>query len=155
MMYQLGFVQFELMTLAPQTVTRSNKYRWASNNRMGGRPSKQFVGQGDDKITFDGVIFPEFSGSASLLEAILRPYIVYFPSLKSPAVGLWLIEVLRGLAAKGEPQPLMRGDGHYMGLYCVESVDETDTNLIAEGVPLKQEFKLELSHYGRDQYVRV
>ena len=131
MMYQWGLYQFEMQTAAPQTVTRDNEYRWAGHNRIGQRPSKQFMGKGEDRITFDGAIFPEFAG------------------------GLFQLEYLHALAGVGKAFPLMRGDGWFYGLYCLTKIGETDTAMIAEGVPLKQEFRLEFEHYGKEMYVRV
>ena len=132
MMYQLGGYQFEeLQTAAPQSYTRTVEYRWAGHNRIGQRPSKQFIGVGEESITFEGVIFPEFIRN------------------------IWQVEEMRQQAATGTPFPLVRGDGTFFGLYCIERVEETGESMIAEGVPLKQTFRLELKHYGRDQYART
>lgn len=132
MMYQLGSYQFsELETAAPQTVNRSTEYRWAGHNRIGQRPSKQFIGPGDETITFEGVVFTEFVRN------------------------IWRIEAMRSQASEGTPFPLMRGDGTFLGLYCIARVEETGENLIEVGVPLKQVFRLELQHYGRDQYAQT
>ncbi|MFX6884252.1 phage tail protein, partial [Acinetobacter baumannii] len=60
MMMIFGVFVFSLPTATYQTLKRQTNWRHASNSRVGDMPDYQFVGRGDDVITLDGSIMPEF-----------------------------------------------------------------------------------------------
>lgn len=117
---------FNLDTAAFDELRRSTEFRWASQERLGRRPAQQGVGMGDEKITLKGVIFPGFKG------------------------GLKQLDTLRTLGAQLQPLTLTTGYGDVLGTWCLKSVDEEQSSLIAGGIPRKQAFTLEFVRYGDD-----
>lgn len=66
-------------------------------------PDYQFIGRGEDVITLDGSIMPEFMGTPLSLTA------------------------LRVMGDTGKSFPLISGTGKIFGLYFLEDVEETQT----------------------------
>ena len=123
-MMALGQFLFSLDTLAFQEAQRSSDFRHPSNSRVGARPARQFVGPGEDKLTFTGCQVPEFKGERAALDT------------------------LRKMADAGAAYALVRGNGgeaNVLGAWVIESVQETGHIFIAEGVPRKVEFTLQLA----------
>ncbi len=58
MMMSLGLFLFEIGTLPYQQLARSSEYRFAESERFGARSAQQFTGEGDDKITLSGALYP-------------------------------------------------------------------------------------------------
>lgn len=124
MLMQLGFYQFELNAAMYQELTRRTEYRWASKNRVGKRPAKQFMGVGEDTMTLVGVIYPEFRG------------------------GYDQIDKMRDMGESGKPFLMVSGDGVIFGFWEIDMVEEKQTHIKKLGAPKKQEFTMELSFYG-------
>ena len=124
-MLALGDYRFSLDAAAYQELQRSAAYRWASQPRLGRRPARQFVGQGEETITLNGTIYPHYRG------------------------GLGQVDALRSEAAAGRPLQLVTGAGAVLGLWVVERVEETQ-RLFDNGDPRRVSFHLELAHYGDD-----
>lgn len=122
-MMQLGSFQFSIMTAVYQELIRKNEYKWPSQHRFGQRPSRQFVGVGDETMQLPGVIYPEYRG------------------------GFQQIEAMRNLAARGQPLLLVDGLGKLWGRWVIESIDEKQTLFAAFGAPRKQEFTLSLARF--------
>lgn len=122
-MMQLGSYQFGLSTAAYQELLRRSGYRWASQDRFGQAPARQYTGPESETIELTGVIYAEFRGGTGQLSAI------------------------RALAAKGLPQRLIDGTGRLMGRWVIESVEETQSTFAAKGYPRKQEFTLHMSSF--------
>jgi phage protein U len=120
-MMALGQFLFGLDTLAYHDAQRSSDYRHPANSRVGARPARQYVGPGEDKLTLTGCQAPEFRGDRKALDT------------------------LRDMAADGAAYALVRGNGgggNVLGAWVIESVAETGTIFIAEGVPRRVEFTL-------------
>lgn len=122
-MMQLGSFQFSIMTAVYQELIRKNEYKWPSQHRFGQRPSRQFVGVGDETMQLPGVIYPEYRG------------------------GFQQIEAMRNIAARGQPLLLVDGLGKLWGRWVIESIDEKQTLFAAFGAPRKQEFTLSLARF--------
>lgn len=122
-MMQLGSYQFGLSTAAYQELMRRSGYRWASQDRFGQSPARQYTGPETETIELSGVIYAEFRGGTGQLSEI------------------------RALAAKGLPQRLIDGTGRMMGRWVIESVEETQSTFAAKGYPRKQEFTLHISSF--------
>lgn len=125
-MMRLGSFDFSLSTAAYQQFSRSTAYRWQGQNRYGQLPAQQFTGYGDDTVTLEGVIIPEFSG------------------------GLHQLDKLRAEADKGEPLKLIDGLGYVWGPWVIQSIEETQSVLLSNGLPRRLEFNLKLIRYGLD-----
>ncbi|MNT14296.1 Phage P2 GpU [compost metagenome] len=81
---------------------------------------------GDEKISIKGAIFPSFKG------------------------GLGQLQALRSIGRQLQPLTLTTGYGEVLGRWCLTSVDEDQSNLLAGGIPRKQGFSLEFVSYGDD-----
>lgn len=122
-MMQLGSFQFSIMTAVYQELIRKNEYKWPSQHRFGQRPSRQFVGVGDETMQLPGVIYPEYRG------------------------GFQQVEAMRRIAALGQPLLLVDGLGKLWGRWVIESIDEKQSLFAAFGAPRKQEFTLSLARF--------
>ena len=100
-MMMLGAFKFSLNTAAFQEVQRSTSWRWPAQERIGQHDALQFTGPGEDRVTFPGVIYPDFKG------------------------GTGQIESLRKIARAGKPVRLISAGGAILGLFVIESIDET------------------------------
>lgn len=123
-MMALGSYRFAIDSSAYQTLTRNQSYRWVSQERLGARPARQFIGPGDDTIELSGVIYPSFAG------------------------GLGQLDRLREEANKGEALSLIDGLGFTWGKWVILSIQEEATFFFPNGSPQKQTFTMSLNHYG-------
>ena len=126
MMAALGQFTFALNTLAFQELRRSTSWRHPSNPRVGARPARQFVGLGDETITLTGLQAPEFMGDRKALDR------------------------LREMANQGNAYALVNGAGENFGAWVIESIDETGTLFVREGVPRRVEFTINLARVDDD-----
>ncbi|WP_369303062.1 phage tail protein [Pseudomonas sp. N2-5-1-1] len=117
---------FNLDTAAFDELTRSTEFRWASQERLSRRPAQQAVGQGDEKLTLKGTIYPGFKG------------------------GLKQLDTLRTIGGRLQPLTLTTGYGEVIGTWCLKTINEEQGALLHGGIPRKQGFSLEFVRYGDD-----
>lgn len=117
---------FNLDTAAFAELRRQTSFRWASQERLTRSPAQQATGQGDDKISLKGSIYPLFKG------------------------GLGQLQTLRSIGRQLQPLSLITGYGEVLGTWCLTSIDEEQGSLLAGGIPRKQGFSLEFVSYGDD-----
>ncbi|ORL68357.1 phage tail protein [Pseudomonas putida] len=117
---------FNLDTAAFDELVRKTAYRWAGQERLTREIAQQAVGQGEDKLTIKGAIFPLFRG------------------------GIGQLNELRSIGRRLQPLTLTTGYGEVLGTWCLLSVDEEQGALLAGGIPRKQGFSLEFVAYGND-----
>lgn len=126
-MMAIGPFRFSMSTAAYQRLTRTSEWRWPAQNVIGGKPVKQFVGPGEDRIEIQGAIYPAF---------------------RRQRQGLAQLAYMREAAAMGEPHLMVDGTGRVWGLFVIESVTEDQAVFFADGAPRKIEFSMSLSAYG-------
>ncbi|OAI93518.1 phage tail protein [Pseudomonas putida] len=117
---------FNLDTAAFEELRRQTAFRWAGQERLSRSIAQQAVGQGEDKISLKGVIYPDGK------------------------VGLKQLETLRSIGRALRPLSLVTGYGEVLGNWCLLSVEEEQSSLLAGGIPRKQSFSLEFVSYGDD-----
>lgn len=117
---------FNLDTAAFDELRRQTAFRWAGQERLTRSIAQQAVGLGDDKITLKGAIFPAFKG------------------------GLGQLQALRSIGRQLQPLSLTTGYGEVLGNWCLTSIEEEQSHLLAGGIPRKQGFSLEFVSYGDD-----
>jgi phage protein U len=117
----LGLFVFRLQTLPYQTLQRNVDYRWPSNSRIGLRPTLQFLGVSEEKITLSGVLMPEITG------------------------GKVSMQLLDAMAVDGRAWPLLEGTGTIYGMFVVNSVSETRSEFFSDGSARRIEFSLTLT----------
>ncbi|CAN7258916.1 phage tail protein [Variovorax sp. LjRoot84] len=127
MMMAFGQFVFSLPTLAYQDLQRQTSWRHASNSRIGARPSRQFVGPGDDTFNLSGLLAPELTGSTAALDE------------------------LREMANAGAAWPLVDGNGIVYGQFVIESLNETKTLFMQDGTARRIEFQLQLARVDDDR----
>lgn len=126
-MLALGDYRFAISTAAYQDLERTNEWRWASVERIGAAPAKQFVGPGDDTVSMSGIIYPHFIAARQGLEQVSR---------------------MRQEANLGLPRLLVDGSGRVWGLYCITSLHERQKVFFSDGRPRAIEFDVSLVAYG-------
>jgi phage protein U len=117
---------FNVETAAFDELRRQTGFRWAGQERLTRDIAQQAVGQGEDKLTIKGVIFPAFKG------------------------GIGQLDTLRGIGRKLGPVSLVTGFGAVLGTWCLTNVEEEQSALLGGGIPRKQSFSLEFVKYGDD-----
>ncbi|EDS9008742.1 phage tail protein [Salmonella enterica] len=121
MMLALGMFVFMRQTLPYQSMQRSADYSWASNSRIGKRDAFQYLGEGEDKITLSGDLYPELTG------------------------GKFSMLTLYAMAEQGRAWPLISGSGWIYGMFIVSNVSEIGTVFFEDGSPRKISFTLSLT----------
>ncbi|MGF6591073.1 phage tail protein [Pseudomonas sp. 2835] len=117
---------FNLDTAAFDELRRQTAFRWAGQERLSRSIAQQAIGQGEDKLSLKGAIFPGHKG------------------------GLKQLDTLRSIGRRLQPLSLTTGYGEVLGNWCLLSLDEEQSNLLAGGIPRKQTFNLEFVSYGDD-----
>lgn len=120
MMMIYGMMPFMRQTLSYDGLQHNIDYRWATNSRVGQRPSAQFIGPGDEKITLNGELRPEITG------------------------GLASLLLVKLLANKGRAWPLIGGNGIIYGMYVIENFASSHSDLYKDGSARKITFTLSL-----------
>lgn len=120
MMMTLGMFVFTLKTVPYQELQQQKEWRHASNNRVGKRPSLQFVGPDTDTITLSGVLMPAITGGSLSMLA------------------------LETMAETGKGWPLIEGSGTIYGMYVISSMSRTKSEFFSDGAPRKVEFTITL-----------
>lgn len=121
MMMIYGMFVFSLSTAAYQDLQRQTNWRHASQSRINARPSRQYLGPDDDKITLGGTLLPQFTG------------------------GQQNIDHLRALADDGKAWPLIEGSGYYYGMHVIESINESKSAFFRDGAAAQIDFSLTLA----------
>lgn len=120
MMAALGLFVFMLKTTPYQSLQYQQSWRLAFNNRIGARPSFQFLGPNNDTITLTGVLYPEITGGRLSLLA------------------------LQLMADSGKAWSFLDGHGNIYGMYIIESFDQTKSEFFKDGAARKLEFSVTL-----------
>lgn len=120
MLMALGLYVFGMHTTPYQNLQRQVTWRHPSSSRVNARPSSQFAGRGDEFITPSGVLYPEVTGGRISLTA------------------------LEAMADEGLAWPLLEGTGWFYGLFVIEELFTTGSELFPDGAARKIEFSLKL-----------
>ena len=125
MMMSIGQFVFSLSTLAYQDFQRQQEWKHPATPRVGARDAHQYVGEGDDTITFSGWIAPGFNGDITSLDD------------------------LRDLADEGRANVLVEGTGRIFGEFVITHLSEGRTLFFEDGFPRRVEFSLSLKRVDR------
>ena len=120
----LGSYRFSVATGGFYESQRETSWRWASQEVIGAAPRKQYVGPGDDTLTLQGTIFPQYRG------------------------GIGQVDLMRTQAGLGQPLPLMTGWGAFLGNYVITHISEIRTVFTSDGAPKKIDFVIGLERYA-------
>lgn len=126
-MMVIGFYPFMLDTATYDTLKRRATWRWQAQDRIGRKPAQQFLGSGAQEITLQGEIMPHWKGGQNQVAA------------------------MRLQADLGAPLMLIEGYGGFvLGRWVITAIDETKTELAANGAPHVIQFTMTLREYGDD-----
>ncbi|MEI2830233.1 phage tail protein [Pseudomonas mosselii] len=117
---------FNLDTAAFDQLRRQTRFRWAGQERLSRPSAQQAVSLGEESINIRGAIFPGFKG------------------------GIGQLQTLRSIGRQLLPLSLTTGYGEVLGTWCLTSIEEEQSVLLAGGIPRKQGFSLEFVSYGQD-----
>lgn len=110
MLLQIGPLQFDVAPMNAHELTRDAAADYARKDIIGRRKGYEFVGEGDEKRTIKGKLFPLKTG------------------------GLGALQLLHSLRQSGTAQYLVRGDGAALGWFVITNVGEVHTYLDRNGV---------------------
>jgi len=110
MLLQIGPLQFDIAPMNAHQITRERDTDYARKEVIGRRKIYEHVGEGDDKLTIIGKLFPFKSGGSGALQ------------------------LLHTLRETGTAQYVMRGDGYVMGWFVITKVGEVHQHLSTDGV---------------------
>lgn len=122
MLMSLGQFIFKTSTLAFQEIQRQRAWNYADNSVVFGRPKKQFTGAGEDSVTLPGLIYEEYGFGTR-----------------------FALDELASMADTGQGYVLMDGSGYLYGVFVIDSIDETKSILMDNGVPRKIDYTFKLS----------
>ncbi|MGQ8707238.1 phage tail protein [Serratia sp. TSA_198.1] len=128
MMLTLGLFVFMLRTLPYQSMNRQLSYRWPTGNRVGQRPSAQFLGMDAETITLSGQLLPELTGGRLSLLA------------------------LQTMAEQGRAWPLIEGTGTIYGMFVIEKITQDNKQFFANGQPREINFSITLKRVDESLY---
>lgn len=117
---------FSLDTVSFHELQRRTSWRHPSTPRVGARPQRQFLGEGDDTITLNGLVAP---GQFGKLESL---------------------DELRTMADEGDAYVLVDGTGRVYGAFVIEGMNEGQTLHNPDGTPRRVEFSIELARVDDD-----
>lgn len=120
MMMTLGWFVFMRSTVAPQSQQDEKSWRHLGNNRVGARPSYQYLGPDDELSTLSGVLYPELTG------------------------GPVSLDMLNSMGDSGRAFPLIQGDGVMRGSFVIEGISTTRSEFFQDGSARKIEFSIKL-----------
>ncbi|MBP6894318.1 MAG: phage tail protein [Pseudacidovorax sp.] len=122
----LGLFVFQLDTLSYQELQRRTSWKHASQPLVGARNASQYLGPGEDTITLQGLLIPEFTGEAASLD------------------------MLRAMADTGAAWVLIEGTGTLYGAFVIKEMTETRTLFYEDGTARRIEFSLTLERVDQD-----
>lgn len=121
----LGEFRFGVDTIPYSAIEQTTKFKWREQGRIGNDPKLQFLGTEAKKVTLNGVFFPSLRGGYEQMPALIEQ------------------------ADKGEPLAMVDSRGNSLGLWVVEEVGERLTHLYADGLPRKNQFRIQIKRYER------
>ncbi len=128
MLMSLGQFVFMTTSLAFKEIQRQRSWNYANNAVAFGRAKKQFMGAGEDSVTLPGLIYEEYGFGSR-----------------------FALDDLASMADTGQGFVLMDGSGYLYGVYVIDSIDETKSFLVDNGVPRKVDYTLKLSRADDDR----
>lgn len=121
MLYMIGTLSLDTAPFNADEMDRTAGADFAVKPIMGGLQGREFMGEGDDKITLSGQLLPFKTG------------------------GLTHLEAAHGFRRSGTRLPLMRGDGKSFGWFVIESIKESHSELMRDGVGFVVKHTIEMT----------
>ena len=122
----LGDIRFTVADGAYQQLSRRLEIRVARMDRAGRQAARQLLGF-DETVEIEGACYPGQRHAEDRVQSF------------------------RDAAKAQKPLMLTDGTGQVWGQWVVEGVDERGSIIDADGVPLRQDFRIALGAYGEDR----
>lgn len=120
MMINLGGFPFMLETAPYKELTRQTSWKWPEQELIGSTPAMQYTGKNAEAITIRGMLVPGFTGGREIITA------------------------LRALGDLGTQLPLITGNGLFLGLWVLESIEHGEDIHFEDGTPRRMSFTVAL-----------
>ena len=123
---KLGGYIFDMDSASVLKSSRKTSYAWAKQKHIGSLRQLHFLGPEDDSIQLSGTFYPHHRG------------------------GLEQMNKLRVEAGQGKPLRLVYTDskiGQNLGHWVIKQISEDRTLFLANGIPLKISFNINLWRY--------
>lgn len=120
MLMSLGMFPFSLSTLAHEDLSRRTAWRHATAQRVGARDATQYVGPGEESISFGGTAHADLTDGRAQLDR------------------------LREMANTGQAWPLVDGTGTVFGAFIIQTLDEKHKALFPDGTARAIDFSIDL-----------
>ena len=131
MLVQLGDFQFDISTLAYDSLSRTATARIARHEIAGGGEKLHAMGTQADSIRLAGTFYPQLAAAVG------------------GAVGTESIDEMRETLKAQDPLLLTAGDGNSLGFWMIESIENEDALFAGgDGVPRRQRFNIKLVFFG-------
>ena len=140
----LGDFQFNIKTMAPNSMTRTTEYNWSDTERVGDLPNLQNLGVSKDQIEIEGVFYPKFNKENSVTNTIgnsVTSKIMNFLNFSENS-GYSNIEAIRSSDLCKIASNLINDNGEILGKFVISSIKETQSYFDRNGKPQKVEFTL-------------
>lgn len=119
-LFNIGAVAIKTAGFSADGYSRSGEGSTAAKAVMGRLDVQEPVGEGGETVSITGQLLPYHQG------------------------GLGELEMLDGYRKTGQIIPLMRGSGHALGYYTVQSVNEKHNHLSGQGVGYAVRYTVQL-----------
>lgn len=123
MLYMLGPLRIETWPFNVSEVGEFGSADFAVKPVVGAEQPLEFVGEGSNEVTLEGVIWPSERDGAEALESL---------------------ELLSQMRASGRPQYLMRGDGRPLGWHAILGVAKKSDYLERDGIGRRVKVSIDL-----------
>lgn len=126
MLYSIGALTLDTRPFSVDEMQRTASADFAEKPVMGGMVAREFMGEGDDKITLSGQLLPFKTG------------------------GLTELEMAHGFRRSGQKLPVLRGDGTRLGWFVIDAITENHTELMRDGVGFFVKHSISLTKVSGD-----
>lgn len=116
----LGMFVFSVPDFVYQEMQRRTDFRFARNARIGASDATQFIGPGDETISFGGAVYAEMGDIEGSLDD------------------------LRAIGNRGTGLPLVCANGRVYGTFVITALDERSRAFLPDGSPRSIDFTLDL-----------
>lgn len=126
MLYSIGALTLDTRPFSVETVQRSTSADFADKATMGGIAAREFMGEGEDKLTLSGQLLPFKIG------------------------GLTELEMAHSMRRAGQKLPVLRGDGVRLGWYVIDKIGENHEELMRDGVGFFIKYTIDMTKVSAD-----
>lgn len=134
-LYTWGSIPFQIYPMNVHEINHETSSDWSKKEIAGAAMYREWVGENDEQLTFQGTLFPQFFAAASQRRGAVS-------GSSQPRSGLMDIDVLDNMRRLGQAHALVRGDGWHVGWFVIEKMTRGHTFLGMDGVGQKVTFEI-------------